>query len=81
MKYDLLLVSRNKLMMQRVKYPTAAKVDSFLKWTGMGIQEVNRKEVDTVKAALNQWGLNEYDIPIPQFLDLYLVTTDISEKT
>ena len=73
-KYDLLLESKNKLSLQRVKYPTAAKVDSFLKWTGMGIQIVNSKEVDTVKAALNQWGLNEYDIPIPQFLDLYLVT-------
>ena len=73
-KYDLLLESGSKLTLQRVKYPTAAKVESFLKWTGMGIQSVKSKEVDTVKAALNQWGLNEYDIPIPQFLDLYLVT-------
>lgn len=75
-KYDLLSVS-GQLELQRVSYPSAGKLDSFLKWTGMGLQHSdsgNKESVDAVKAAQEHWGCNEYDIPLPQFLDLYLVS-------
>lgn len=73
-QYDLLL-SGDSLQMSRQSYPTTARsLEHFLQWRGMGLQRQEQTlEVDAVRAAADKWGLNEYDIPIPQFLDLYLV--------
>lgn len=89
--YDLLLLPPEdaqplpRLQLARQAYPTRAnRLEQFLDWRGIGAHENNvglgKKEsmdwVDTVEAALDKWGPNEYDIPIPQFLDLYLVSAN-----
>ena len=50
----------------RLEYPTNAAVKSFLHWRGHPTSQ-------SVGLSLMRWGANEYDIPIPNFLDLYLV--------
>eukprot|EP00601_Ochromonadales_sp_CCMP2298_P026898 CAMPEP_0173277052 /NCGR_PEP_ID=MMETSP1143-20121109/3865_1 /TAXON_ID=483371 /ORGANISM="non described non described, Strain CCMP2298" /LENGTH=288 /DNA_ID=CAMNT_0014214099 /DNA_START=120 /DNA_END=982 /DNA_ORIENTATION=+ len=49
----------------RLDYPTSGPLSAFLAWTG-------HTSTDDVVLALMRWGTNEYDIPIPNFLDLYL---------
>lgn len=51
----------------RLDYPTSAPVKQFLEWRGHATPQ-------DVGMSLMRWGANEYDIPIPNFLDLYLVS-------
>jgi hypothetical protein len=51
----------------RLDYPTSASARSFLSWMGHTTPQ-------SVGLSLMRWGTNEYDIPIPNFLDLYLVS-------
>jgi len=51
----------------RLDYPTRATVQNVLSWRG------HNAAVDVGLSQL-RWGANEYDIPIPNFLDLYLVS-------
>ena len=51
----------------RLDYPTNASLNTFLEWKG------HAAPLD-VGLSLLRWGTNEYDIPIPNFLDLYLVS-------
>lgn len=48
----------------RLEYPNVAPLLSMLESTGY-------KTVDDVAISIRKWGLNEFDIPIPSFLDLY----------
>lgn len=50
----------------RVVYPTSSTLGDFCSHTG---HQTN----DAVIAAFNKWGRNEFDIPMPEFVDLYLV--------
>lgn len=50
----------------RLDYPTSAPVKEFLEWRGHATPQ-------DIGMSLMRWGANEYDIPIPNFLDLYLV--------
>lgn len=50
----------------RLEYPTSVPVKTFLDWRGHATTQ-------SVGLSLMRWGANEYDIPIPNFLDLYLV--------
>jgi len=54
---------RNTFM--RLDYPTTGSLHNFLEWQGHTTSE-------DVGLSLMRWGMNEYDIPIPNFLDLYL---------
>ena len=56
----------------RLDYPSSAPTRSFLEWRG------HATPLD-VQLGLVRWGVNEYDIPIPNFLDLYLVSGHIHE--
>ena len=56
--------SENKFVRQR--YPVSAPLSSFLANSGY-------KACSAVDAAVQVWGLNEFDIPIPNFVDLYAV--------
>lgn len=50
----------------RLAYPSkASSVDTYLEWKGLDSR--------TIPDAFEKWGFNEFDIPIPNFLDLYLV--------
>ena len=49
----------------RMKYPTCAPLSQFLSWQGHG----SKKQV---QLSLFKWGYNEFDIPLPSFLDLYV---------
>lgn len=51
----------------RLVYPTIGPVKSFLTCTG-------HKTINNVETGYNKWGLNVFEIPIPLFLDLYMVT-------
>ena len=48
----------------RSESPTTGKVQDFL--TYAGVEEQNRL------LCMQKWGINEFDIPIPPFLDLYM---------
>lgn len=50
----------------RLKYPSVGAADKFYNSTG-------HKSSQDVTAAANQWGRNDFDIPLPDFLDLYVV--------
>lgn len=50
----------------RLEYPSRATMKAFLDWRG-------HSSTQNVGLSLMRWGTNEYDIPIPNFLDLYLV--------
>jgi manganese-transporting P-type ATPase len=50
----------------RVVYPTASTLGSFCSHAG-------HKTSGAVEAALEKWGRNEFEIPMPEFVDLYLV--------
>jgi len=49
----------------RLEYPNVAALADMLESAGHRSQE-------DVRWGLQKWGLNEFDIPIPSFLDLYL---------
>lgn len=49
----------------RLDYPSSGLLKDFLEWRG------HRSPYD-VALSLMRWGINEFDIPIPNFLDLYL---------
>jgi hypothetical protein len=51
----------------RLEYPTSVPVKTMLDWRG-------HPSTQSVGLSLLRWGTNEYDIPIPNFLDLYLVS-------
>jgi hypothetical protein len=51
----------------QVEYPTASTLGSFCSHTG----HITRASVET---ALDKWGYNEFEIPMPEFVDLYLVS-------
>jgi cation-transporting ATPase 13A1 len=55
-----------KKMFERMEYPTFGSIKNYLMWTG----HVDSKAVNL---SLSKWGRNEFDIPIPNFLDLYMV--------
>lgn len=50
----------------QVSYPTSSTLGSFCAHTG-------HKSNESVTAAFNKWGRNEFKIPMPEFVDLYLV--------
>lgn len=51
---------------ERTQYPTACSLGMFLTWSGL-------PDSSTADTALRKWGRNEFDIPLPNFLDMYLV--------
>lgn len=51
----------------RLQYPTSGRIASYLRWTG------HKSSVD-VQTSERKWGRNEFDIPLPNFLDLFLVS-------
>ena len=70
-RIDFLKVTYNfdheKNMFVRLEYPTHASMESFLRWQG-------HVSMNHVNVSLLRWGINEFDIPMPNFLDLYLVS-------
>lgn len=50
----------------RLEYPTSVPIKTVQDWRG-------HASTQSVGLSLMRWGTNEYDIPIPNFLDLYLV--------
>jgi cation-transporting ATPase 13A1 len=52
---------------QRLEYPTTSSLMNILRSTG------HKSQQDFV-TSIRKWGLNEFDIPIPSFLDLYMVS-------
>ena len=52
----------------RLDYPSSASTKHILEWRGHAAAQ-------DVGLSLMRWGSNEYDIPIPNFLDLYLVSS------
>lgn len=55
----------------RLEYPTSVPMKTVLDWRG-------HTSTQSVGLSLMRWGTNEYDIPIPNFLDLYLVRVEAS---
>jgi hypothetical protein len=55
----------------RISYPDKGKAKDFLKYEG-------HNKAKRVSACQEIWGLNVFDIPVPLFLDLYMVYFDIS---
>lgn len=55
----------HKKMFMRLDYPTNASIKNYLTWKG-------HATMNHVNICLVRWGANEFDIPIPNFLDLYL---------
>jgi hypothetical protein len=51
----------------RMDYPTNISVKTCLSWEG----HINNS---SVMFAFQRWGLNDFNIPIPHFLDLYMVS-------
>jgi hypothetical protein len=52
---------------QRLNYPIDVSVQECLAWRGHQTQ-------DAFYAAIKRWGINEFNIPMPHFLDLYSVS-------
>jgi hypothetical protein len=52
----------------RIDYPIEIKDNTFLKWEGYTSNEIIMK-------SFQRWGINEFNIPMPHFLDLYMVRT------
>lgn len=50
----------------RLSYPTDFSPAALHRWTG-------HQEPTTIALGLRRWGLNEFHIPVPHFLDLYMV--------
>lgn len=51
---------------KRLDYPTTfTTAESFLKWQGYDSN-------DNILKAYQRWGINEFNIPMPHFLDLYM---------
>lgn len=50
----------------RLDYPSSTKLSDLMNWHGF-------HDLPTVSLALRRWGLNEFNIPLPNFLDLYMV--------
>lgn len=59
--------SLEKKKFERLDYPVETSTASALKWVGFPSKEV------TITAA-KRWGFNEFNIPLPHFLDLYMVS-------
>jgi hypothetical protein len=57
----------------RLKYPSNGMADRF--FNSMG-----HKSPHDVTAAALQWGRNDFDIPLPDFLDLYAVGLTINDN-
>lgn len=57
----------NKNSFERLDYPVETTTNNALKWVGFPSKEV------TISAA-RRWGFNEFNIPLPHFLDLYMVS-------
>jgi hypothetical protein len=55
----------------RLSYPTVFTADALQNWQG-------HVENTSIAIALQRWGLNEFHIPIPHFLDLYMVSCFLS---
>lgn len=55
----------------RLDYPVENDVKTILTWTGYGGN-------DHIISALRRWGPNEFNIPMPHFLDLYMVISAIA---
>ncbi len=51
----------------RLTHPSRAPMNTFLSWKGYA-------DSSQVEGGQRHWGKNEFDIPIPNFLDLYLVS-------
>lgn len=51
----------------RMDYPTNISVKTCLSWEG-------HSNSGSVMFAFQRWGLNDFNIPIPHFLDLYMVS-------
>jgi hypothetical protein len=59
--------SRDKGCFSRINYPVSFRDNNFLlKWKGYEHEE-------SVFSAFRRWGINEFNIPMPHFLDLYMV--------
>lgn len=56
--------NNKKVGFEKLKYPSKGKISDFLLSTG-------HSEKEFIKSHL-KWGYNEFDIPLPGFLDLYL---------
>lgn len=65
--------SHDKSTFKRIDYPVSGPLAAFLKWRG-------HQSETAVHCSLVRWGLNEFDIPIPNFLDLYLVRRSAHQK-
>lgn len=59
------LYQENKEQFQRLDYPIEIHVDQCTKWQGHMTNE-------SMIFAYNRWGPNDFNIPIPHFLDLYM---------
>jgi hypothetical protein len=55
-----------KKIFERMEYPTFGSIKDYLEWTG-------HVSSNAANLSLSKWGRNEFDIPIPNFLDLYMV--------
>lgn len=51
----------------RLDYPTVGSIRGYLDWLG-------HQSMEDIIVSLHKWGRNEFDIPIPNFLDLYVVS-------
>lgn len=65
-KVDYNYVKEGSGTFERTQYPTAGSLGMFLSWPGL-------PDSPTADTALRKWGRNEFDIPLPNFLDMYLV--------
>jgi cation-transporting ATPase 13A1 len=50
----------------QVVYPTSSTLGSYCSHTG-------HESKESVLTAFNKWGRNEFEIPMPEFVDLYMV--------
>jgi manganese-transporting P-type ATPase len=78
-------ISTFKFEFQKVFYNYSSDTDSFtrLKYPSNGMADkfynsMGHKCPQDVSAAARQWGRNDFDIPLPDFLDLYVVSMIIN---
>ena len=57
---------QEKKSFSRLNYPVVFKDNNFMKWKGHESEEA-------MVRAFRRWGINEFNIPLPHFLDLYMV--------
>jgi hypothetical protein len=58
--------NEKKSAFERLDYPVEMNTANALKWAGFPSKDI------TINAA-RRWGFNEFNIPLPHFLDLYMV--------